>query len=276
MIAPLVVLVGWALISLHWSRAAVDPHSLHKYADIEKLTGMKLVLQLGLYGALAAAAQRISPRGAKLALTVLAVALTALGCPRFWRTRSRAGRPMPGSARGFGQVLRADIARRNIAQGDYVIVLFFWCAAVRAAELRWQILSIAMAACVAASSLFLHAVDATLAALALSFAAFFLVRVTRVFGVLLLGVGSTIYWMTAPLVVLAGVHGGLVAALRPHVQKSWDERLDIWSLRRRQGGRQALDRLGPGRQPHLRPRPSRCIPTTPPSSSGWNWAWSGR
>jgi len=78
-ILPLVVLVAWALFSLTWSRAAIDPHSLHKYADVEKLTGVKLLLQLGLYGALVAAAQRISVNGAGRALSVLVIALAALG-----------------------------------------------------------------------------------------------------------------------------------------------------------------------------------------------------
>jgi O-antigen ligase len=226
---PLMALVAWALVSLTWSRAAVDPHSLHKYADIEKLTGMKLVLQLGLYGALAAAAQRISPAGARFALAALVVALTALGAAVLLDAFQN-GAIYAWISGHFGNSIPPDIAKRNIAQGDYVIVLFFWCAAVRATQMRWQILSIAVAACVAASSLFLHAVDATLAALVLSLLAFLLVRATRLFGVILLGIATTVYWMTAPLIVLAGVRAGLVRVLHPHVQLSWDQRLDIWSF----------------------------------------------
>jgi O-antigen ligase len=228
-ILPLVALVAWGLISLAWSRAAVDPHSLHRYADFEKLTGMKLVLQLGLYGALAAAAQRISPDGAQRALTALVLALGALGAA-VMLDALQSGAAYAWISAQVGQHIRPDIARRNIAQGDYVIVLFFWCAAVRAAQMRWSLLSLVTAACVIGSSLFLHAVDATLAAFALGLAAFALVRATRLIGVIVLAVATTVYWIAAPLVVLAGVRGGIVMTLHHLVQKSWDERLDMWTF----------------------------------------------
>jgi O-antigen ligase len=228
-VLPLVALVAWALISLEWSRAAVDPRSLHKYADIEKLTGMKLVLQLGIYGVLAAAAQRISRRGAGSALTALGLALTALGAAVMLDGMQNGAAYAWISAK-FGHVMTADIARRNIAQGDYVIVLLFWCAAVRLNALRWLVLSLVTAACVAGSSLYLRAVDATLAALTLGFCAFVLVRWARLAGVVILGVATTVYWMTAPLVVLAAVHNGWVRQLHTRVQTSWGERLDIWSF----------------------------------------------
>jgi O-antigen ligase len=96
--------------------------------------------------------------------------------------------------------------------------------------MRWQLLSLITIACAAGSSLFLHAVDATLAAFALSLIAFILVRSTRIVGVIVLSLATTIYWILAPLVVLAGVHDGVIRALRPMVQKSWEERLDMWTF----------------------------------------------
>jgi len=228
-VLPLVALVAWAVFSLTWSRAAVDPHSLRRYADIEKLTGMKLVLQLGLYGALAAAAQRISTRGAGLALTALALALAALGAAVMLDAMQSGAAYAWLSAR-LGHVLTSDIARRNIAQGDYVIVLLFWCAAVRLSQQRWLVLSLITAACLAGSSLYLHAVDATLAALVLGLCAFLLVRWTRVAGVIALGIVTTIYWITAPLIILTAVHQGWVGQLHARVQTSWGQRLNIWSF----------------------------------------------
>jgi O-antigen ligase len=56
------------------------------------------------------------------------------------------------------------------------------------------------------------------------------VRWARVLGVILLGVATTVYWITAPLVVVAGVRFGVIAALRPHVQLSWEERLNMWTF----------------------------------------------
>jgi O-antigen ligase len=164
-----------------------------------------------------------------MALTALVIALAALGAAVLLDAL-QSGAFYAWISAKVGEHIPPDIARRNIAQGDYVIMLFFWCAAVRATSLRWSILSLLAVACAIGSSLFLHAVDATLAALALSFAAFFLVRSTRFIGVVLLGVSTTIYWIAAPLFVLAGVRGGLIHALRPLVQKSWDERLDIWTF----------------------------------------------
>ncbi|HEX4179379.1 MAG TPA: O-antigen ligase family protein [Caulobacteraceae bacterium] len=228
-VLPLVALTAWALVSMTWSRAAIDPHRLHKYADIEKLTGMKLLLQLGLYGALVAAAQRVSRRGAATALNALVFALAALAVVVLLDAL-RSGAAYAWISAHAGQPLTPDIARRNIAQADYVIVLFFWCAAVRATQIRWQILSVVTAGCAIGSSLFLHAVDATLAAFAFSLAAFLLVRSLRVVGVILLGVATTIYWITAPLLVLLGVQHGLIAAIRPHVQLSWEERLNMWTF----------------------------------------------
>jgi O-antigen ligase len=228
-ILPLAALTAWALFSLQWSRAAVDPHSLRGYADLGKLTGVTLVLQLGLYAALVAAAQRLSSRGASLALTVLASALAALGLA-VALDATQSGAAYAWISGRLGQVVRPDIAGRNIANGDFVIALLFWCAAVRLNQLRWQVLSLVMFACVVGSCLILHEARAAVAALALGLGAFILVRATRAFGVAILAVATTIYWMTAPLVVLTAVHTGLVMKLHAHVEPSWGQRLDIWSF----------------------------------------------
>jgi O-antigen ligase len=228
-ILPLAALVTWALFSLQWSRATVDPHSLRGYADLGKLTSVTLVLQLGLYAALVAAAQRLSSRGASLALTVLALALAALGLA-VALDATQSGAAYAWISGRLGQVVRPDIAGRNIANGDFVIALLFWCAAVRLNQLRWQVLSLVMFACVVGSCLMLHEAHAAVAALALGLGAYCLVRMTRLFGVVILAVATTIYWMTAPLVVLTAVRGGLVMRLHAHVQPSWGQRLDIWSF----------------------------------------------
>ena len=46
----------------------------------------------------------------------------------------------------------------------------------------------------------------------------------------MLAVATTVYWMTAPLIVLGGVRTGLVRMLHSHVQTSWSERLDMWAF----------------------------------------------
>ncbi len=100
---------------------------------------MKLVLQLGLYGASAAAAQRISLRGARIALTVLVLALTALGAAVLLDALQRRSRPMPGSPRGSPTPSRPISPSATSPRATMSSCLFFWCAAVRAAEMRWQV-----------------------------------------------------------------------------------------------------------------------------------------
>ena len=272
-ILPLAALAAWALFSLQWSRAAVDPHSLRGYADLGKLTGVTLVLQLGLYAALVAAAERLSSRGASLALTVLALALAALGLA-VGLDAAQGGAAYAWISGRLGQVVRLDIAGRNIANGDFVIALLFWCAAVRLNQLRWQVLSLVMFACVVGSCLILHEARAAVAALALGLGAFLLVRATRAFGVAILAVATTIYWMTAPLVVLTAVHAGLVMKLHAHVQPSrcpdaGPRKAGHLEFLHRQDHGEALAWLGAGRQPHLRGRHLASYPRRrPPAMAG--------
>ncbi|OYX94080.1 MAG: polymerase, partial [Caulobacter sp. 35-67-4] len=74
----LFVLVVWALISLAWSPGAPSVSDLKDSGDLESFTGLKLVFQLGLYGAAIAALSGLSDRSARRAATVLAVSVLSL------------------------------------------------------------------------------------------------------------------------------------------------------------------------------------------------------
>jgi O-antigen ligase len=226
---PALALVAWALASLFWSRAAVDPHSLRKYADVEKLTGLKLLLQLSLYGALIAAARRISPRGGVLAMTVLSVMMIILGLV-ILLDASRGAEIYLSLAAAAGKHIHTDIARRNITQGEYAIVLFVWAVSVRLFEMRLQALILLLFGSVIGASLLLHEADAPLAALALGFAAFIMVWRFRTAAVAALGVATTVYWLAAPFVVMVGWRAGVITTLYRYTPPSWSQRLDIWTF----------------------------------------------
>jgi O-antigen ligase len=229
MVWPALALVAWALTSLLWSRAAVDPHSLRKYADIEKLTGIKLLLQLGLYGALIVAVRRISPRGAVLAMTVLSVVMISLGL-LILLDASRGAEIYLSITNAAGKHIHTDIARRNITQGEYAIVLFVWAVSVRLFEMRLQGLILLLFVSVIGASLVLHEADAPLAALTLGLVAFLVVWRFRTHAVAALGVATTIYWLAAPFVIMIGWRAGVITTLYRYVPPSWSQRLDIWTF----------------------------------------------
>jgi O-antigen ligase len=229
LVLPALAMVAWAAASLLWSRAGVDPHALTRYADVEKLTGLKLLFQLALYGALIAATRQISPRGATLALTVLAAALGVLGLA-ILLDASRGAAIYLQLTTLLGQHIHPDIARRNITQGEYAIVLFVWCVSVRLFEMKLQALILLLFGCVIVASLMLREADAPLAALALGLVAFLVVWNFRTWGVGVLAAATLLYWLAAPFAVMAAVHQGLWIKLHQHVRESWSQRLDIWGF----------------------------------------------
>jgi O-antigen ligase len=95
----LVLLVLWALISLAWSPATPDLSHLKRDKDIEDLTALKLVLELGLYGSAAAALGTMSRRSARLVGTGDAGRRRGAG-PDHLRRRRVEGEDLSGAAQG--------------------------------------------------------------------------------------------------------------------------------------------------------------------------------
>ena len=224
-----ILLTAWALVSLLWSRDAVDPHLVRRYADVEKLTGLKLLFQVALYGALMVTARRVAPHGATWSLNVLTVVTILLGLI-VWLDASLGAAIYLRITTALGQHIGPDIARRNITQGEYAIVLFVWCIGVRLYEKRLQALTLIPLCSVIGASLIVHEADAPLAALALGLIAFVGVLRYPALGVRALAVATTFYWLTTPLVVMLAVHQGVWLRLHQHVRASWSQRLDIWSF----------------------------------------------
>jgi O-antigen ligase len=225
----LLALVGWALVSLAWTRQVIDPRALTHFKDLQNLTGAKLVFELALGAAFVAAARRMNMRGASTALVVLSFALAALSA-LVLLDALLGTRIYIGLNTLIGDHWTPDKAGRNIARGVYVVVLLFWCAAARMMQARAYAVVALTAVCAIASSMVLHAAEATLAAFVLSALAFILVRAAGAAGVALLAAATTIYWLAAPFIVLGALKSGVMMALRPHVQLSWNQRLDIWAF----------------------------------------------
>jgi hypothetical protein len=77
-VLALIVLVGWALLSLNWSPAAPHLADLRRGKDLEKFTALKLVFQLALYGSAVAALSQMSARSARLAGRVMLAGVALL------------------------------------------------------------------------------------------------------------------------------------------------------------------------------------------------------
>ena len=223
----LFAIVLWSLASMVWSRASIDPHHLRRFADVAKLTGPKLLLQLLFYGAFVAAARRLNRQGAGLALKVLAVAVVSLSGMILIDALLGARIFMWLSAH-LDKPIRPDLARRDLSTGLYVVVVLFWCVSVELARAGRRIAIAVAAVCLVAGSLVLNEADATRAAFALGALVFIGVRALGPLAIRMLAGATTIYWLGAPVLIFVGERSGLIPSLRTHIGQSWDRRLDIW------------------------------------------------
>ena len=224
----LIVLVVWALVSMKWSLAAVDPASLRKYKNLERLTPAKLVLQLGFYCAFVAAAASLSRRWAERAGLVLGVGVLALAAMIAFEAL-RGAELYLWIKQALGQPTRPDLAARNVARGGYVGVMLMWVACAFLME-RGSKAAVVFLVGLLFVGVAVFNTDAVLAAMGVGLAVFLCVRMLGPIGVWLLAAGSAVYFVAAPYVVLAGVQHGLFAYLHPHVGPSWGARLNIWSF----------------------------------------------
>jgi O-antigen ligase len=227
----LVLLVAWALISLSWSPAAPDLSHLKRDKDIEDLTVLKLVLELGLYGAAAAALGTMSRRSARLAGRVMLVGVVALALITFVDGALKA-KIYQVLHKATGEAIRPDFAMVKVSMGTYPLVLLFWPSAriLDAWKFRGRnILIILIAAMTVAGAHFTGA-DAPIAALLLGGIVWLGVRVIgKPVARGLIPVVSALF-IFAPLVVLWGVRSGFFAWLHVLAPPSWDARLNIWAF----------------------------------------------
>lgn len=224
----LLVLVIWALVSLFWSPGAPSPGDLKGGGALESITGLKLLFQLALYGSAIAALRGLSEPSARRAATVLAISVLALallvaldgisGASFYQWLRSVIHDP-----------IRPDLAVVKVSIATYALALLFWPTARIMSGRGWTPAAFVLLGAVIIGSLALSA-DASWAALAFGFVAFGAVKLYGKMAARLLVPAVAAPFVLGPVMLLWGVHSGLVNWLHRHVPRSWDARLDIWAF----------------------------------------------
>lgn len=230
-VLALIVLVGWALLSLNWSPAAPHLADLRRGKDLEKFTALKLVLQLALYGSAVAALSQMSQRSARLAGRVMLAGVALLALITCVDGVLKAA-IYQGLHNLTEEPIRPDLAVVKVSQATYPAILLFWpCVRILDAwSFRGRNLVIAlMATCIVAGA-HLTGADAPIAAMLLGGLAWLGARLTgKPFVRALIPVVSALF-IFAPLVVLWGVRSGFFAWLHQIAPPSWDHRLNIWAF----------------------------------------------
>lgn len=225
--ALMTALAVWAVASMVWSVAVPAHPDLRTYKAVESMTGVKLVLELALYGAAVAASFRLSTAAATRTSWVLAIGLLAgaalflvealLKAPLYQIYRTAVGQPT-----------RPDWAMRDVASMAYVLAILFWPVTLRLWRGRLLIAAGAMAAAIVVGSYLLNA-DAPLAALLVSSVAFAAVRLWGRPALLVWMGGAALYFLAAPVLVHALGAGSLIHPAADDIRvQSWAIRLDIW------------------------------------------------
>ncbi len=225
----LLALVSWCCISMGWSIAAPVHVDFHKYKQVEGVTALKLVLEVGLYGAFASLMRELPARWAGRIMATLAVglilaaalmALDALSREAIYRSLR-----LGAHAKTFAD---PELDRRNAARGLYTVALLFWPVALWMRRSGWLVPLIAfvMASLVAAIGL---KVDAPIVAVAIGGIVLFAVR----------RFGRPVIWtmliLTVAYFALAPSFFDLFGAYLPSMhgndgvaKASWGARVDIW------------------------------------------------
>ncbi|MGA0604646.1 O-antigen ligase family protein [Phenylobacterium sp. VNQ135] len=135
---PLLFALVWAGMSASWSPYRPD--------DLEGSVALKLALQLPLYWAAWCGARRADPALQRLALTILAWGFGIVGAILLVEAVT-GGAIYQALRAAIGDPTRADLARKNLAQGSFAVALLWPVVAaggVRAGQPWW--LAVPMAA----------------------------------------------------------------------------------------------------------------------------------
>jgi O-antigen ligase len=225
--APLAVVLilaaGWAGLSALWSP--------HRPDELEDSTVLKLALQVPLYWAAWCAARRVDPGLRRLTLRILAWGLGAFGVLLLIEAFTGAG-IYQGLRNLMNDPIRPDLARKNVAQGSFVLALLWPVAlagGIRAGAPAWLALPMAAGTALLASH-FLS--DAPTIAVGLALLAGGLTLVWPRSAPKALGVGTALLIVFMPLVIL----GVRAFGLGQHLPDSWAQRVGYWTY--------ALERIG--------------------------------
>lgn len=219
----------WALVSLTWSVGAPHDPNFRKYAQLEALTGVKLLLELALFGTFAAGACALSEPAARRAMLVLGVMLTVVSAVVMVEAFQQAAW-FQWMERTFDKPMRPDWAARNVARATYFVAVLFWpIAHVLVLRARLAPLIGVLIFCTAVAG-FGFNVDAPLAALVVSALVYTAVRGLGRPALWVVTAGAVLYVLAAPLLFAQLRSGPLSALVAGHAKASWGERLRIWNV----------------------------------------------
>jgi O-antigen ligase len=217
---PLAVLLGgavvWAAVSAFWSP--------YKPGEPQDSAVFKLLLQLPLYWAAWQAARRADPGLRRLALRIFAWGLAAYGLLLVVEAFTGAG-IYQALRDAVNDPIRPDLARKNVAQGSFVLALLWPVAAAggaRAGAPAWLALPMAAGTALLAQR-FLS--DAPVMAVGLAVAVSGLVWVWPRSAPKALALVASGLVLVMPLAILV-VH---TLGLGQHLPTSWEQRVGYWT-----------------------------------------------
>lgn len=217
---PLVVAllagVAWAAFSTLWSP--------HKPAGLEDSIALKLLLQLPLFWAAWAAGRRADPKLRRRVLRIFAWGLAAYGALLLVEAFTNAAL-YRGLRDLIGDPIRPDLARKNVAQGSFVLALLWPVAAAggfRAGAPAWLALPMAAGTLLLAHN-FLS--DAPVLAVGLALLVGGLVWVWPQTAPKALALGAAVMVLVMPLLILAM----RLLGLGERLPDSWEQRVGYWT-----------------------------------------------
>ena len=191
-------------------------------------TALKLVFELGLYGAFVAAMRGVSPARARLCLTLVGAGFAVVAVLLMAEAATGAAlyKIIKGLAHSY---TRDDWAKRNVARATYPLALLVWPAALVLEERGWRYVSLLAGVLGAAAALAFN-VDAPVVALLAGGLAMLVVRLGGKLGIAVVLAGAVLYFALAPVAVsmverLLVAHGGAAVGFG---KSSWGARLQIW------------------------------------------------
>jgi O-antigen ligase len=221
-------MVIWALITMLWSPFSVSVPNFHKMSAVQSLTGLKLVLQLALYGAVVAAMPAVRVKAADQGLYILAIGLCVLAALVLFEGFS--GQTIYLAFRDMvHQATRPDLARRNVARACYPLALLIWPVALylwrRGGGARAG--ALLLGAMTLASAIILQ-VDAPILALVLGALTVLAVRLGgRLMFTAAIAV-TVVYFIMTPVLVSEFVHPQAAQVAGSVAKASWGIRVSIW------------------------------------------------
>lgn len=225
----LLALLAWALVTYGWSPAAPLPTDFGELKSLQRVTGLKLVLELTLYASFALAMRALPPLAARRAMLVVAVPLTVMTAILLVEALTSA-RLYSALKAALGQPTGPDLAARNVARACYVLALLLWPLLVVLFDLGRRAWAVGLAAGVLLAAV-LFKVDAPIVALVVGACVFAGVWKFGSWAVGVCMAGTAVYFVLTPVLVSLAAGAGLTQDTPGHIGKaSWGARLHIWSF----------------------------------------------